>query len=61
MQLPHEVSGKYSKNIEVIWKNVFIHARVMVIGVSSDLKKLPSELHYIYVSQTAQLGRRFGR
>ena len=25
-------------NIEVIWKNEFSHARVMVIGVSSDLK-----------------------
>ena len=27
-------------NIEVIWKNVFSQAGVMVIGVSSDLKLL---------------------
>ena len=26
------------KNIEVILKNVFSHARVMIIGVSSDLE-----------------------
>ena len=33
-------------NIEVIWKSVFSHARVMAIGDSSDLK-----LIYILVTQ----------
>ena len=35
------------RNIEVIRQNVFSHARVMVIGVSSDLKchQLPAFFH----------------
>ena len=40
---PNKFQINTVKNIEVIWENVFSHARVMVIVVSNDLKP-PSEL-----------------
>ena len=35
---PTKFQVNTAKNIEVIWKNAFSHAKVMVIGVSNDLK-----------------------
>ena len=38
MSIYHNDYVNIVTNIEVIWENVFSHASVMVVGVSSDLK-----------------------
>ena len=46
-------------NIEVIRQNVFSHARVMVIGVSSDLKKgicTYAILKHLYIAKISCAG-----
>ena len=44
---PVKIQVNIVKHTEVIWKSVFSHARVMVIGVSSDLKWLGKTLPLI--------------